>query len=182
MKQKTTTQRSDGADTPLVNRVAQSGLITFVLEDLAPDHEITSLDLAQFLWQGLVLREKEFRQALKEIEWSQYQGKTLCVYCGTDAIVPTWAFMLVAASSYDGTREVFFGNEEQYLTKWFAGKIANLDLEEYRDARIVVKGCAREKVPVSAYVDLVTRLQPVARSIMYGEPCSTVPIYKRPKL
>ena len=180
MKQ-TTQKKSNPDSAPLVNRVAQSGLITFVLEDLAPNHEIISFDLAEFLWQGLVVKEKEYRSALKELDTSQYADASVCLYCSADAIIPTWAFMLAASKLQDVAGEVFMGTQEQYLSTWFARQIANLDLDEFKDARMVVKGCARERVPESAYVDLITKLQPVARSIMYGEPCSTVPVYKRPK-
>ena len=172
-------QKNDTQDKPLVNRVANSGLITFVLEDLVPDFDIETLDITQFLWKGLVLKEKEFRAALKAIDWKIYGSKVLCVHCSADAIVPTWAYMLVASMATPYVKSTFLGTREEYLKAWFAEAIDNLDIEEYRDARVVVKGCARENVPESAYVDLLSRLQPVVKSIMYGEPCSTVPLYKR---
>ena len=178
------TQKNDAIqnDKPLVNRVAQSGLITFVLEDLAPKSEIVEYDISKFLWQGLVVREKEYRSALKEEDWTVFKGKIVCITCNADAIVPSWAFMLVATKLSDIAAHIWLGTREEFLKQWFHDRISQIDLGNFEDARVVVKGCARENVPESAYVDLVARLQPVVRSLMYGEPCSTVPVYKRPRV
>ena len=164
---------------PLVNRVQASGLITLDLETFGPQAVLHEFDLKQFLWQELVLREKEFRTALKEHDWSQYEGDTLLVYCSTDAIIPTWAYMLVASYGVDNNITVFQGTRSAFLESWYQEQIARIDAESYRDARIVVKGCGTETVPASAYSNLVIKLQPVVKSLMYGEPCSTVPVFKR---
>ena len=178
------TQKNDAVkeDKPLVNRVAQSGLITFILEDLAPKAEIVEFDISSFLWQGMVVKEKEYRSSLKEQDWSAFEGRIVCIVCNADAIVPSWAYMLVATYLQPIAKRVWMGPKEDFLRLWFSEQIEQLDLAGYEDAMIVVKGCARENVPESAYVDLVARLQPVVRSLMYGEPCSTVPVYKRPKV
>ena len=164
---------------PLVNRVANSGLITFNLEELYPDHEIVSFDIADYLFKGLMLREKEFRAALKDYDWSQLQDKVLLVYCSTDAIVPVWAQMLVVTYAQPEASEVFIGTEKDYLSKFYAEKIRTLDADKYIDKRIVIKGCSDKPVPISAYADLTAFLRPMAKSIMYGEACSTVPLYKK---
>lgn len=164
---------------PLINRVQASGLITIDLENYGPKHDIAGFDLSDYLWQGLVLKEKDFRAAVKEHDWSKYKDKTLLVFCSTDAIIPTWAYMLVASHAEEYAEDVFQGSKAAYLEWWFKNKIEQIDTDDYVDARIVVKGCSREAVPQSAYVTLVTRLQPVVKSLMYGEPCSTVPVYKK---
>lgn len=178
------TQKNDTLqqDKPLVNRVAKSGLITFVLEDLAPTANIVEFDISRFLWQGLVLKEKEYRTSLKEVKWTEFEGQIVCIACTADAIVPSWAFMLVASYLQPIAESVWLGSRADFLKNWFSRSINELDLTKFEDARVVVKGCGREHVPESAYVDLVVRLQPVVRSLMYGEPCSTVPVYKRPKV
>ena len=170
------------ADKPLVNRVAQSGIVTFVLEEFAPKSPMAFFDLSDYLWQGFVLKEKEFRAALGAHEWENYADHILCVYCSTDAIIPTWAYMLVASRATGHAERVFLGNRDAFLTVWFEEVIDRLDAQSYEDARIVVKGCGGDNVPESAYVALVRKLQPVAKSLMFGEPCSTVPLFKRPKI
>ncbi|NRB63154.1 MAG: DUF2480 family protein [Saprospiraceae bacterium] len=166
---------------PLVNRVAQSGLITLKLEDDYPQEEFYTFDLADYLFKGLILKEKDFREALKQHTWTQYQDGILLVYCSTDAIIPVWAYMLVAAYATPVTKSVFQGQKEAYLVQHYSRIIDNIDTNPYIDARLVIKGCSDLPVPLSAYVDLTEKLRPVARSIMFGEPCSTVPIYKRPR-
>lgn len=170
------------ADKKLVNRVAQSGIITYVLEDLAPSSDIQEFDIAEYLWQGLVLREKEFRAAMKDVEWARYGDNVLCVYCSADAIVPTWAYMLVTSHAVKHSADVHMGTREDFLKAWYAARIEDLNIEDFTDARVVVKGCSKKDVPESAYVALVKKLQPHVRSLMYGEPCSTVPVYKRPRI
>ncbi len=166
---------------PLVNRVAASGLITLKLEDFLPDSEFAEFDLKDYLFQGLILREKEFREAVREHDWSQYQDKILLTYCSTDAIIPVWAYMLVASKAAPFAADIFQGSREAYFDAYFREKLAALEMEKYTDQRIVIKGCSDRPVPVSAYVELTRRLRPHARSIMYGEPCSTVPIFKKPR-
>lgn len=167
-------------DTPLVNRVAQSGLITLNLEDFYPESEIINFDLKDFLFQDLLLKEKDFRQSMKEHNWDAYQGKVLCVSCSTDAIIPVWAFMLVSSLAGPIAKTVFVGTEGEYLKHHYYTVLDQINYEQYVDAKIVIKGCSNRPVPASAYARLTEALKPHVKSIMYGEPCSTVPIYKKP--
>jgi len=166
---------------PLVNRVAASGLITINLEDFFPTEEVVVFDIKDYLYMELMLKEKDFRTALKAHDWDQYSDKHLLVYCSTDAIVPVWAFMLVTAYAAPHAISVFNGDEAAFYQQAFNNALANFNSEQYEGQRIVIKGCSNKPVPVSAYVELTRLLQPYAQSIMYGEPCSTVPIFKRPR-
>jgi hypothetical protein len=166
-------------DTTLVNRVAQSGLITINLEHFFPKGELAHFDLKNYLFMELILKEKDFREALKSHDWTQYDGKNLLVYCSTDAIIPVWAYMLVAAYASPLAREIFQGDEESFYKAHYFNYIAQLDASEYAGQRIVIKGCSDLPVPPAAYLELTKKLTPIAQSIMYGEPCSTVPIYKK---
>lgn len=165
----------------LTNRVAQSGLVTIDLEKYAPTHPLATFDIKDYLFQGMVLREKDFREALGAHDWSQYAGKTLLVYCAADAIIPAWAPMLVASHALTFAEDVFAGDLMSYLEDWYRRAIQNIDLSEMEDGRIVIKGCSNSIVPPGAYLELVKRLQPIVRSLMFGEPCSTVPVYKKSK-
>ena len=168
-------------DKPLVNRVANSGLITINLEDHFPTEELIAFDLKDYLFKELILKEKDFREALKEHDWESYQDKIITVFCSTDAIIPVWAYMLVASYAQPFAKEVFHGNSEQYLNSTYKIIVEEMDATQYQDKRIVIKGCSNKPVPASAYVDLTSKLRPFAQSVMYGEPCSTVPIFKRPR-
>lgn len=168
-------------DKPLVNKVAKSGLITLNLEDYYPKNQIVTFDLKDYLYMELILKEKEFRAALKEHDWTQYQDKVLCVFCSTDAIIPTWAYMLVTTHAVSFATDIVQTTKENYLTLAYQKALMAINGEEYTDKRIVIKGCSNKPVPVSAYVELTKKLRPFAKSIMFGEPCSTVPIYKKPK-
>ena len=168
-------------DTPLVNRVAKSGLITLNLEDFYPDNPITVFDIKDYLFKEMILKEKDFRKALKEHDWSQYSGKDLLVYCSTDAIVPVWAYMLIVRYAEPHASNIFQFTPEEYYTHMFYRALEDFDASAYEDALIVVKGCGDKTVPPGAYMELTRKLQPYAKSIMYGEPCSTVPIYKKPR-
>ena len=164
----------------LINRVAASGLLTLKLDQLAPRTSALGFDLAEYLWQGLALRERDFREALKAFDWSQAAGKALCVYCSADAIIPQWAYMLVASAADGYATEVYVGTPVAYDQEVLAKAARDLDLEPYRDQRVVVKGCTDGRAPgPQAYATIMARLTGVAKSVMYGEPCSTVPIYKR---
>jgi hypothetical protein len=165
----------------LVNRVANSGLITLNLEEFFPQGEVINFDLKDYLFKELILKEKDFRTALKEHDWSQYEGKILLVYCSTDAIIPVWAYMLVTAYATPHAADIFQGDAEAYYKAAFAKALADLDASQYDQQRIVIKGCSDKPVPAAAYMELTRKLQPYAQSIMYGEPCSTVPIFKRPR-
>jgi hypothetical protein len=163
----------------IVNKVAQSGLVSFDLADLYPAGDRILYDIKDNLFHGLILKEKDFREFIKQHDWSQYAGKHVAITCSADAIVPTWAYMLLANKMSPFAATVVFGNLETLETLLFERAINNLDIEKYRDERIVVKGCGDTPIPVSAYVELTSRLTKVAKSIMYGEPCSTVPLFKR---
>ncbi|MBK9220817.1 MAG: DUF2480 family protein [Saprospiraceae bacterium] len=166
----------------LINRVNQSGLVTIKLEDFFPTHDIKEFDLKDYLFQGLILKEMDFRKALKEHHWDQYQNCYLTVFCSTDAIIPTWAYMLVASQAESFALDVAYGNKDEYLRNFYRQKIKSIDPKEYMDAKIVIKGCSEKEVPASAYLEITRLLKPYASSIMFGEPCSTVPVYKKAKV
>ncbi len=168
-------------DQTLVNRVAQSGLVTLDLEELYPAGAIVPFDLKDYLFMGLILKEKDFREALKAHDWSQYQGKNLAVFCSADAIIPMWAYMLVATYAAPFVADMAQTMPEQFVEIAFLKKLAALDPDAYAGKRLVIKGCSDKPVPPSAYLEVTRRLQPVAQSIMFGEPCSTVPVYKKGK-
>lgn len=164
----------------IINKVAASGLVTIDLEEMYPVGERVELDIAPQLWQGMALREKDFREWLARHDWSAFQNKHVAFYCSADAIIQPWAFMLVASRLSDGgAATVFQGSRAELESELFRKKIDGLDMEHYRDKRCVIKGCSNKPVPASAYAFLVTRLQPLAKSIMFGEPCSTVPVFKK---
>ncbi|MDZ4823413.1 MAG: DUF2480 family protein [Flavobacteriales bacterium] len=163
----------------ILNKVASSGLISLDMEEMYPEGERVLLDIKNQLWQGLALREKDFREWLKTNDWSVYSNKFVAVTCSVDAIIPHWAYMLVASKLEGIAKRVVFGNVETLEQTLFTELISKINIEDFRDKRLVIKGCADKPVPVSAYVELVNKLQPVAKSIMFGEPCSTVPVFKR---
>lgn len=164
---------------PIVNKVAESGLITINLEELYTSGERVLFDLKGWLYEELVLKEKDFREYIKQHDWSSYQHKMVAVTCSADAIVPTWAFMLIATALTPHAQKVVFGNLTTLDEVLFEEKINAMDLSSFQDQRVIIKGCSKVNVPVSAYVRLASKLQPIVKSIMYGEPCSTVPVYKR---
>ncbi len=163
----------------IVNKIAASGLITIDMEEIYPSAERAIFDIKEHLWQGLALKEKDFREFVKQNDWEIYRNKYVAITCSADAIVPNWAYMLVASKMEGIASKVVFGSSEVLEIIVFRELIDSLPTEDYRDKRLVIKGCSNKPVPSSAYVDLVTKLQPVAKSIMFGEPCSTVPVFKR---
>ncbi len=163
----------------IVNKIEQSGLIQLDLSRLWPEINVMVYDLKNDLWQGIALKEKDFRNKLKETDWSIYSDAYVALHCSEDAIIPTWAYMLVSSYLKPVARKVVFGNERAVNNRIIQDVITNLDLSEYQDGRIIIKGCADLNIDESAYVELVLKLQDVAKSIMFGEPCSTVPLYKR---
>ncbi len=163
----------------IVNKVAQSGLITLDLEDYYPKEEVVVFDLKDYLFMGLVLKEKDFRAALQNIDWSQYQNKNVALTCSADAIIPMWAYMLAASYLRDFANETIFGNKETAITNLIVKNICKIKAEDFTDKRVVVKGCGDVQIPEAAYVEITNKLTPYVKSIMYGEPCSTVPIYKK---
>lgn len=169
------------SDETIINKVAQSGIVSIDLEEWYPKGERKLIDIKDQLFQGLILREKDFREFVKGHDWSQYKDQYVAIMCSADAIVPTWAYMLLAVALEPFAKKVVFGNLETLETVLYDELLNKLDVEAYRNARIVVKGCGTLPVPAAAYVEITRRLRPVAKSIMYGEPCSTVPLYKQAK-
>lgn len=163
----------------IINKVAASGLVTINLEEHFPEGERVVLDIKDQLWQGLALKEKDFREWIKTNDWESFRDKYVAVFCSVDAIIPTWAYMLVASKLEGVAKRFYFGTPEILENILFSELIHSFDPELYRDKRIIIKGCSDRPVPLSAYVELVNKLQPVAKSIMFGEPCSTVPVFKR---
>lgn len=166
----------------IINKVAQSGLITLDLEKFYPDEEIKVFDLKDYLFMELILKEKDYREALKNVDWSIYESKIVAICCSTDAIIPLWAYMLAVAYLEPVAKDIIFGKEAEVLDILFLKNILKIDAKEFEGKRIVVKGCGDKKVPESAYIEITKILRPVVKSIMFGEPCSTVPIYKAAKL
>lgn len=164
---------------PIINKVASSDLITLDLEEFYPSGETVVFDLKDFLFKGLVLKEKDFREALKIFNWEQYRNKNVAITCSVDAIVPIWAFMLVAVN-LDGIANYYrFGSEMELLTDIFFQNLNKLNVEDYRNKKLLVKGCSDKEVPASVYVEVGRLLLPVVKSLMYGEACSNVPLMKR---
>jgi hypothetical protein len=163
----------------IVNKVASSGLVTLDLETYYPKVEIVVFDLKPHLFMELILKEKDFRDTLLKTDWSQYQDKVVAVTCTADAIIPMWAYMLVASYLQPVAAAVVFGDEKTARQQLFLEKINTISLDDYNDKRVVVKGCGDLPIGEFAYMAITTRLRPVAKSIMYGEPCSTVPIFKK---
>jgi hypothetical protein len=163
----------------IVNKVAQSSLVSLDLSELYPAGERFFYDIKDNLFHGLMLREKDFREFIKEHNWDSYSGKHIAIGCSADAIVPTWAYMLLANKMAPFAKTVVFGDLKLLETILFERELSKMDMEKYRDQRVVVKGCGEIAVPDSAYIDITVKLTSVAKSIMYGEPCSTVPIFKR---
>lgn len=160
------------------NRVATSGLISLDLEGYYHNGERVTYDIKQNLFQNMILKEKDFREFVRNNDWTEYAGKNVAIICSADAIIPTWAYMLLSSVLTPIANLVVFGDLNALEQALYQQAINNIDQEEFRDQRVVVKGCGEKAVPVFAYAEIVRKLQPVAKSIMYGEPCSTVPIYK----
>lgn len=165
----------------LINRVTESGLITINLEDFFPEKSFTIFDIKDFLFHGLILKEKDFRDALKSLDWDIYSEKIVLVTCSTDAIIPLWAYMLVAVYLQDVAHDTYQGDQEGYLRMHYRDVLQKLQPSQYQDQRVVIKGCGSKPVPSYAYAMITSVLKPYAQSIMFGEPCSTVPIFKRPR-
>ncbi|MEY2830696.1 MAG: hypothetical protein RIQ33_2554 [Bacteroidota bacterium] len=164
---------------PIVNRVDESGLVTFNLEAYFPKDEIMVFDIKPFLFQELILREKDYRKQLSELDCSIYQNKTVCVLCSADAIVPVWAYMLVATYLQPIANKLFWGSEINFIQTEMNNTLSTIDYTQFANQRVVIKGCGDKPVPDGVYMHITSLLLPQAKSIMYGEPCSTVPLYKR---
>jgi len=166
---------------PIENRVAQSEIEVYNLEDLWDDHPVTELDISTFLVEGLMLKEKAFRDQVETHDWSQYDGEHVALYCSTDAIVPTWGYMLIASELHDVARSTTVGRAEDLRREYYARALEDEDWSTFEDRPVVIKGCGSDLVPEMAYVRATQKLQDVARKLMYGEPCSSVPLWRRPQ-
>ncbi len=165
----------------IINKVANSGLLTIDLETFYPKEELVSFDMKPFLFMELILKEKDFREALKEKDFTVYKDKIVCVECTADAIIPIWAYMLVVAYIQPISSQVIYGNIQESLDRIMIKNLLQINMDDYTDQRVVIKGCGEKKIGEAVYVEITKLLRPVAKSIMYGEPCSTVPIYKAAK-
>jgi hypothetical protein len=165
----------------IINKVAESSLIELDLANYYPKGEIAVFDLKDYLFMELILKEKDFREALKNFDFSIYQNKYVAVTCTTDAIIPVWAYMLIASYLQPFAKDVVAGNENFLHKTLFLKNIAAININDYTDKRVVIKGCGDLPIGEFAYLEITKLLRPVAKSIMYGEPCSTVPVYKKPK-
>lgn len=161
------------------NKVAESGLLTIDLASLLPSNEIILFDIKPYLFKELILKEKEFRASLLNIDWSIYQDKIVGIVCSTDAIIPMWANMLIVSSLHPYAKAVYFGDENKVREQLLQESISKINTELYIDQRVVVKGCGETPIGESAYIAITQKLRPIVKSIMYGEPCSTVPVYKK---
>lgn len=163
----------------IVNKVAQSGLITFDLATLKAEGENVLMDMKEHLFQGLILREKHFREFIKNHDWSQYKNKNIAITCSTDAIIPTWAYMLMANKLEPYANEVIYGDLNTLETVLYREAISKLDMSKFKDERVIIKGCGDIHIPESAFIYFTSKLSKVVKSIMYGEACSSVPVFKR---
>lgn len=163
----------------IVNRVANSPLVTFDLEDFYPEGKRIALDISPWLWQGMVVKEKEFRNALEHLDLASFTDAYVAVHCSTDAIIPAWAYLLVSVRLSPITKKVIVGSLEEMETLLFSELIDRLDFSSFADKPVIIKGCSNKPIPPNAYLLLAQKLQPIAKSIMYGEACSSVPLYKK---
>jgi hypothetical protein len=162
-----------------VNKVAESGLITIDLENWYPKGEIVVFDLKDYLFMGMIVKEKEFRDTLKNTDWEIYRNKMVSVVCSVDAIIPSWAFMLVASYLQPVCKELALATPEEMRKQVFLRNIQSINSVDYKDQRVIVKGCGDTPIGDFAYLEITRILRPVVRSLMYGEPCSTVPVFKK---
>ncbi|MCX8676802.1 MULTISPECIES: DUF2480 family protein [unclassified Apibacter] len=166
----------------IINKVEKSGLITLDLEDFYPKEPRMLFDLKDYLYEGLVLREKEFRENLSKLDWKMYENAYVSVICTSDAIVPSWSYLLIANYLTGVAKLISFGTLEDLERDIFTEIIDKMDVDSYKDKKIIIKGCSRKPVPQNAYLQLIQKLKPIASSLMFGEACSTVPIFKKKKL
>jgi hypothetical protein len=163
---------------PIVNRVASSGLITFDLEEYYQSGERVVVDIKDQLCEGVMLREKNFREFISKHNWQQYQGKYVAITCSTDAIVPLWAYMLISVALQPYARIIEFGTLDQLEKRIFLEALSTVDWSSFKGSRVVIKGCSKYDIPISVYLFVTTKLRPMVHSLMFGEPCSTVPLFK----
>ncbi len=163
----------------IVNRVARSGIITLDFEELWEQHRPVPFDLAPHLWQGLALKEKDFREALDQTDWTAFSSKNVHVFCSADAIIPTWAYMLVASHLTTVNAKAFFGVENEVIEPILLQVTSAMPPSDFTDRRVVIKGCGSLDLSPATYMRLIQHIQPEAKAVMYGEPCSTVPLYRK---
>jgi hypothetical protein len=162
-----------------LNKVAESGLITIDLEEWYPKDKVVVFDLKEYLFRGMIIKEKEFREQLKATNWEQYRNHTVAITCSADAIIPSWAYMLVGSYLQPVAKHLAIGSEAEAQKQAFLQNIQQINPESYRDQRVIIKGCGDTPIGEFAYLEITRLLRPVVRSLMYGEPCSTVPVYKK---
>jgi len=163
----------------IINRVAQSKLITFDLEDYYPEGKRCIFDIKDWLHEGLILKEKEFRAQVSEFDWSQYKDSYIAISCSSEAIIPGWAYMLLSSKLQPFAKKVVVGNLEDLESAIYQPIIENLDISSFEGKPIIIKGCTNKPVPINAYLWITSKLQPIAKSVMYGEACSSVPLFKK---
>ena len=164
---------------PIINKVAESNLITLDMEKYYPKEETIVFDMKEHLFKGMILKEKDFREALKNIDWSAYKEKNVALTCSADAIIPVWAWMLVASYLQPVSKEIVMGDEKELHKYLFLKKLSVINANEFEDKKVVIKGCGETPIADYVYMEITKILRPVAKGIMYGEPCSTVPVFKR---
>jgi hypothetical protein len=164
---------------PLINKVAESGLITLDLETWYPRGETAVFDMKDHLFMGMILKEKEFREAMKNLDWTPFSNKNVALTCSVDAIIPVWAWMLVATYLQPVAKEIVMGTEQDLHKQLFLKNLSTINTKEYEDKRVVIKGCGETPIADYVYMEITKLLRPVVKSIMYGEPCSTVPVFKK---
>ena len=164
---------------PFINKVAESGLISLDLETWYPKEETAVFDMKDHLFMGMILKEKDFREALKSLDWSFYANKNVALTCSAEAIIPVWAWMLVATYLQPVAKEILMGDEKELHKHLFLKNLSTINVNDYADQRVVIKGCGETPIADYVYMEITKLLRPVAKSIMYGEPCSTVPVYKK---
>jgi hypothetical protein len=162
-----------------INKVAESGLISLDLAQYIPDNDIVIFDIKPYLFMELILKEKDFRASLSAIDWTQFDNKIVGIFCSTDAIIPMWANMLIVANVSPYAKSIYFGDENKTRELVLLEEIQKLDAASFTDQRVVIKGCGDTPIGESAFIAITHKLRPVVKSIMYGEPCSTVPVYKK---
>ena len=163
------------------NKIAESGILTLDLENYYPKESIVLFDMKDYLFMGLILKEKDFRESIKSLDTSIYNNKIAAITCSADAVIPMWAYMLAASVLQPVAKEIVFANEEQAKKNLLLKNISGIPVNDFADKRVVIKGCGEMPVPEEAYIEITKMLRPVAKSIMYGEPCSTVPVFKKEK-
>jgi hypothetical protein len=163
----------------IINKVANSGLITIDLENYMPSGDMATFELKDHLFMGMILKEKDFREALKKMDWTIYQDKYVAITCSADAIIPAWAYMLVVAYLKDIAMDSYVGTLPEMHKHLFLKQLDTIEANEFSDQRVVIKGCGDSTIDSFAYAEITKLLLPVVKSIMYGEPCSTVPVYKK---